>query len=216
MYKNYSLDPNAARKADEKGGRIEETGAFSGRIKYAIATKSTGGAEGVEIHFESDDRREARVTVWTYKKNGDVNDSGMNLLNAIMTCVMVKGLSATESMAELYDANAGGRVQKRVTLYPELQKPIGFVFQLAPEEYKKDGDLRVANRVEIYGVFNAQTHLTSSEILTKATEPKKRQLMLDTVKDKAIKKYVPKAGGGAASSQGAPAHADDFEDAIPF
>lgn len=214
MYQSYSLDPNMARQADEKSGRIEETGAFTGRIKYAIATKSTGGAEGIELHFESSDRRDARVTVWTYKKDGSVNDSGMRLINAIMTCVMTKQLTPTEGNADVYDFATSSRVSKRVTLFPELQKPVGIVFQLAPEEYKKNGEIKVANRLEIYAAYNSQTGMTASEILTKAAAAEKLQHMLSTVKDKPLKKYKPKAvdsGSGATAS-----HADEFEDDIPF
>ena len=214
MYQSYSLDPNMARQADEKSGRIEETGAFTGRIKYAIATKSPGGAEGIELHFESSDRRDARVTVWTYKKDGGVNDSGMRLINAIMTCVMTKQLTPTEGNADVYDFATSSRVSKRVTLFPELQKPVGIVFQLAPEEYKKNGEIKVANRLEIYAAYNSQTGMTASEILTKATAAEKLQHMLSTVKDKPLKKYKPKAGdsgSGAAAS-----HADEFEDDILF
>ncbi len=214
MYQSYSLDPNMARQADEKSGRIEETGAFTGRIKYAIATKSTGGAEGIELHFESSDRRDARITVWTYKKDGSVNDSGMRLINAIMTCVMTKQLTPTEGNADVYDFATSSRVSKRVTLFPELQKPVGIVFQLAPEEYRKNGEIRVANRLEIYAAYNSQTGMTASEILTKAAAAEKLQHMLSTVKDKPLKKYKPKAedsGSGAAAS-----HADEFEDDIPF
>lgn len=215
MYKSYNLDPNLARQADEKSGRIEETGAVTGRIKYAIATRSTGGAEGVELHFESNDNRDARVTVWTYKKDGSVNDSGMRLINAIMTCVMTKQLTPTEGNVELYDFAAGSRVQKRVTLFPELQKPIGFVFQLAPEEYEKEGAIKISNRLEIYGVYHAQSGMTASEILTKATSAEKLTQMLAQVKDKSLKKYKPK-GGGSSGHSSSGAHADDFEDDIPF
>ncbi len=214
MYQSYSLDPNMARQADEKSGRIEETGAFTGRIKYAIATKSTGGAEGIELHFESSDRRDARVTVWTYKKDGSVNDSGMRLINAIMTCVMTKQLTPTEGNADVYDFATSSRVSKRVTLFPELQKPVGIVFQLAPEEYRKNGEIRVANRLEIYAAYNSQTGMTASEILTKAAAAEKLQHMLSTVKDKPLKKYKPKAGDAASGA--AASHADEFEDDIPF
>ena len=214
MYQSYSLDPNMARQADEKSGRIEETGAFTGRIKYAIATKSTGGAEGIELHFESSDRRDARVTVWTYKKDGSVNDSGMRLVNSIMTCVMTKQLTPTEGNADVYDFATSSRVSKRVTLFPELQKPVGIVFQLAPEEYKKNGEIKVANRLEIYAAYNSQTGMTASEILTKAAAAEKLQHMLSTVKDKPLKKYKPKAGDAASGA--AASHADEFEDDIPF
>lgn len=203
-----------ARQADEKSGRIEETGAFTGRIKYAIATKSTGGAEGIELHFESSDRRDARITVWTYKKDGSVNDSGMRLINAIMTCVMTKQLTPTEGNADVYDFATSSRVSKRVTLFPELQKPVGIVFQLAPEEYRKNGEIRVANRLEIYAAYNSQTGMTASEILTKAAAAEKLQHMLSTVKDKPLKKYKPKAGDAASGA--AASHADEFEDDIPF
>lgn len=215
MYQSYSLDPNMARQADEKSGRIEETGAFTGRIKYAIATKSAGGAEGIELHFESNDRRDARVTVWTYKKDKSVNDSGMRVVNAIMTCCMVKSLTPTESMAELWDSAAGSRINKRVTLFPELQKPIGFIFQFAPEEYEKNGEIKIANRLEIYAVCNAQNGMTASEILTKAQSAEKFQQMLAAVKDKPLKK-LKQAGNGGSGHPGGPSHASEFEDDIPF
>lgn len=214
MYNSYNLDPNMARQADEKSGRIEETGAFTGSIKYAIATKSPGGAEGIELHFESNDRRDARVTVWTYKKDGSVNESGMRLINAIMTCVMTKQLTPTEGNAEVYDFATSSRVNKRVTLFNELHKPVGIVFQLAPEEYKKNGDIKVANRVEIYAAYNSQTGMTASEILAKSATAEKLQHMLSTLKDKPLKKYKPKAGDSASAATAA--HADEFEDDIPF
>lgn len=215
MYKSYNLDPNLARQADEKSGRIEETGAYTGRIKYAIAIKWDSGAEGIELYFEGKDRREARSTICTYKRDGSVNDSGMRTLNAIMTCCMVKSITPTESMAELWDSTTRSVVSRRVVMYTELQKPIGILFQRAPEEYQKDAasDVKVMNRMEVYAPYHAQSGMTASEILTKATAAEKLQQMLAAVKDKPLKKLKPKAAGSHAGNA---SHADDFEDDIPF
>ncbi|PHV09545.1 hypothetical protein [Chitinimonas sp. BJB300] len=218
MYRSYELDTTAAKKADEKSARINTTGVYIGSFKHAIARKSpVKGTEGVELHFETTDKQEARLTLWTFKGNGEPL-SGFNILQAILTCLQIRGIKASSTRIELYDPASGGKTFQDVNQYLDLVgKPIGLLLQLAPEEYMKQGVLAVANKLDIYGVFQSSSNLVASEILGRVVQGEKLDKMKAALKDRPLKKLTAQpqsnsAGYGAPPSNGF----DDFEDDIPF
>lgn len=218
MSRSYDLDPNAAKKADEKSARINATGAYIGELKNAIAVRSgQKGTEGVELHFESLDKQEARVTIWTFKADG-TQLSGFNTVQAIMTCLQIRRLEASPAKVELYDREAGAMKVKEVDQYHEMiKKPLGLLLQLAPEEYVKgDGSVATVNKLDLYGVFNPASKMVASEILARAVKPEKLEKMQAMLKDRPLKRV---RGTSAGSSPNGPAPTgglDDFEDDIPF
>ncbi|WP_374356233.1 hypothetical protein [Chitinimonas sp.] len=220
MSRSYDLDTNAAKKADEKASRIEATGDYIGTFKYAIAKKAKSGADGIELHFEDRAKQEARLTLWTHKGDGTAL-SGFNVLQAILTCLSLRGIKAAPQPVELYDAQAKTKVRKELDVYPDLMgKPIGLLLQLAPEEYlDKQGSLKVANKLEIYSIYNADSRMVASEILARAPKAEKLEKVKASLKDRALKK-LPAGQSAQSSGNGGPAPTggfDDFDDCdIPF
>ncbi|QDQ25318.1 hypothetical protein FNU76_02530 [Chitinimonas arctica] len=218
MTRSYNLDTKAAEKADAKSSRIQTTGEYIGAFKYAIAVKSSRtGTEGIELHFEDTDKQEARITLWTAKASGEML-TGNNVLHAIMTCLSLRGIQATRQTIELYDHKAGAKMPKDVEAYPELAgKRIGLLLQLAPEEYLDQvQEIKVANRIDLYSVFNPDTRMLASEILRRAPKAEMLDRMKASLKDKALKKL---SVGKNNAPQAGPASGggfDDFEDDIPF
>lgn len=218
MMRSYDLDTKAASQADEKSARISETGKYIGTMKEAFAIKSAQkGTEGIEIHFESDAKQETRIQIWTYKADGTPL-SGNNLVNAIMTCVQSRSLRPAEKLIEAWDNVAKAKVKKTVPSFPELTgKRIGFLFQRAPEEYIKDGQVAVAEKLETYGVFDAKSELTASEIIGKKAAPEKLSRMVSGLKDRPLKKLQGNQQQYSGCQPSAPGfQSNDFEDDIPF
>lgn len=216
MSRSYELDPNAAKRADEKSSRIDATGEYIGVLKYAIAVKSSGkGTEGVELHFESNSKQDARISLWTHKGNGEAL-GGFNTLQAIMTCMGLRAIKTAPQQVEVFEG--GSKVRKQADVYPDLMgKPIGLLLQLAPEEYEKDGAIKIANKLDLYGVFQPGSRLVASEILARSTSPERLEKMKAVLKDRPLKKL---AGGNrtptATGSLGGGGMDDGFEDDIPF
>ncbi|PHV12076.1 hypothetical protein [Chitinimonas sp. BJB300] len=218
MFRSYEIDVQAAKKADEKSARISTTGHYIGTFKHAIARTSTNkGTEGVELHFETADKQEAKFTLWTFKGTGEPL-SGFNTLQAILTCLQIRGINAAPTRVELYDRNTGGKSMQNVHQYTDLiGKPIGLLLQLAPEEYVKHGTVAIANKMEIFGVYQANSNLVASEILNKSGKPEKLPKMIAALKDRQLKKLpaqVNVAGNDYESVNSG--NFSDFEDDIPF
>ncbi|QDQ24961.1 hypothetical protein FNU76_00580 [Chitinimonas arctica] len=218
MTRSYNLDTKAAEKADAKSSRIQTTGEYIGAFKYAIAVKSSRtGTEGIELHFEDTDKQEARITLWTAKASGEML-TGNNVLHAIMTCLSLRSIQATRQTIELYDHKAGAKVPKDVDAYADLaSKRIGLLLQLAPEEYLDSQQaIKIANRLELYSVFNADTRMVATEILSRSARADKLEKLKASLKDKALKKL---SVGKSNAPQAGPASGggfEDFEDDIPF
>ncbi|MGQ5522954.1 hypothetical protein ACUHMQ_06790 [Chitinimonas sp. PSY-7] len=218
MFRSYEIDVQAARKADEKSSRISSTGNYIGTFKHAIArTSQIKGTEGVELHFETADKQEARFTLWTFKGTGEPL-SGFNTLQAILTCLQIRNINAVPSRAELYDRNTGGKSMQNVHQYTDLiGKPIGLLLQLAPEEYVKQGTVAIANKIEIFGVYQANTSLVASEILSKSSKPDKLAKMIAALKDRPLRKLPAQVNVAANDYESVNSgNFSDFEDDIPF
>jgi hypothetical protein len=216
MSRSYELDANAAKRADEKSSRIDVTGEYIGIFKYAIAVRSSGkGTEGVELHFESNNKQDARISLWTHKASGETL-SGFNVLQAIMTCLKLHGIKTAAQQVEVFEG--GSKVKKQVDVYPDLMgKPVGLLLQLAPEEYEKDGAIKIANKLDLYGVFQPGSRLVASEILARSTSPERLEKMKSVLKDRPLKKLAGGSRSATTSGGSAGGSLDDaFEDDIPF
>jgi hypothetical protein len=81
----YSLNPDAARKGDERSGRIEEIGAFEGRfLRAENVISSKKGTQGIEFAFESNEKQNAQFSLWTLTKDGK-EIMGFQFVQALMT-----------------------------------------------------------------------------------------------------------------------------------
>lgn len=213
MARDFTLDAQAAKDANSGGKRIKETGRYNGTIKAAWYECNDRGTESVQFLFESDDGQEAGPLA-LYTHNGDGKElPSYKTLNAIMTCVKARTLSAKPGPVELYDFDAGGTVQKTKDVYPELTgKPVGLVLQ--QEEYtNRNGELK--ERMIILAPFEAGTGRMAAEVLAQKTEAHAIDGIMSW-----LEKHPVKGAKGArtpAASTPSPQSSSTFEDDdIPF
>lgn len=207
----YTLDMDAAKQADTGGGRITETGKYIGQFKVAKKVLSTKGTQGIEFSFEATNGQSADyLSMWTVNQAGE-RIYGFKQLMALMTCLRVKGMSASMATIEEYDRDSNGMVKKQAEVYKDLMnKPIGILLQM--EEYeKKDGT--VGEKPAFAGFFDAKTEQVATEVLEQA-QPK--------ILEKLIGQLVPvrklkgsRSAAPASHSNSMPPSAFD-DDSIPF
>jgi len=199
----YSLDPKLAKKADG-GDYITMTGKYIGRITKAEEVLSKKNTQGVDFSFEAQDGAKANyMTLWTVNQHGETL-SGLNALNAMMTCMKVKEINTSPVKVKDHDGERMGQC------FVQLHKPIGLL--LAKEPYDKN-DGAEGYRMVIEGVFDPETELTASEILDRKTQPQKLAQMVARLKDRAKQTQAPRQQGGKTQNSNAVA---DLDDSIPF
>jgi hypothetical protein len=188
MTTSYEYDEASASKADDVASRIDQSAAYIGRFKtaYAIKSKNTN-TEGVHFEFESPGGGSANFDLYTKKEDGTVV-FGMNLVQALMAVLNLKGLKTVRGKYEQYDFDAGKRVEVEGDVFVDLlEKDIGVVLQ--KEKYTKS-DGKEAFRMNLYGVFHPVTRLTASEIKDRKQTPEKIEKILRSLKDKDSRREV--------------------------
>lgn len=211
MARSYNLNTQAAKKAEQIGGRIDTTGQYVGTFLRAEAVQSSKGTDGIEFSFRADTGASADyLQLWTYNSNGE-ELRGAQMLQAVMTCLRVKTLAAKTATVEKYDRDAGAKVPVQADVYPDLMnKPIGLLLQM--EEYEgKDGTRKW--RPVIWGAFDPATGMTPSEILDKSTKATRLADLLPRLADKPMKGAAPAPRRQAAMAESAMV---EMEDDIPF
>ena len=205
---DYQLDTKAAKQADQLFARIEEKGKYMGVITRAESIQSKKGTKGVGISFKTDTGSTADyLDFWTINNEGK-QLAGYNLLMAIMTCLRVKGLTATTGEIEKYDRDTQSRVKVQADLFKELMgKPIGFLIHM--EEYAKT-DGSTAWKPAITAPFD-NAGFTASEILAQAQNPETLDKMFFALRDRPLKNTP-----SAPVQSKHPTSFDDLEDSIPF
>lgn len=211
MSRTYNLDTKQAAAADNTISRIDETGKYTGTLTRAEAVTSKQGTDGVEFSFRADDGSTADfLTLWTHNSDGDELPS-LKALNAIMTVLRVKTITPTPGHVERWDSDSRQRVKAAATIFPELTgKRVGLLLQR--EEYeKRDGS--IGSKMNIFGVFDADSELTASEILARKTQPETLSRMVAALRDKPLKHKI----GNVSAPAGSPPQSDAFgDDDIPF
>lgn len=204
---DYTLDTNAAKQADNINSRIDATGKYIGTFTRAEPVTSKKGSKGVDFSFKADTGATADyLTIWTHNGAGEALH-GYKVLMAIMTCMRVKSLAATQGEVEKYDQDAKARVKVSVPLFKELMdKPIGLLLQM--EEYAKTAG-GTAWKPSIFGAFD-KDEFTASEILSKAVKPETLGRMVQSLKDRPLK------AGNTPATAPAGGSFSDFADDIPF
>lgn len=204
--RTYQLSIEHAKSADSGGNRITETGKYIGKFTRAEAVTSKQKTEGLEFTFVSNAGQEADfLSCWTYNVDGK-ELFGLKVLNALMTCMKVRGIAPSDATIEKFDN--GGKKQVKATVFADLMnKPIGLLLQR--EEYIKEND-QTGYKFNIVGCFDPATELTASEILDKKTSPERLGRMVASLKDK------PAAKRSGSSHPNAPGNDGGFSDDIPF
>lgn len=212
----YSFDSNAARSGDKTGGKfIDASGAYQGVFTRAEAliSKNTG-THGVGFTFKSADDKTVNFDIWTVKGNGE-KLSGFDQVQAIMTCLRVRGMKPEPMTATKYDFDARQDKTVQISGFAALvNKPIGVFLQQELSTY--DGKDRT--KMNLVGSFEANTLLTANEILDKATEPLNYHAKLEWLAKSPVKDNRSK------SPKSAPQHANnsgfdedtDWDSQIPF
>ena len=211
----YALDTNAARAGDKTSNFINESGAYAGmfqRVEALISKEK--GTHGIGFTFKTEDGASVNFDVWTVKGNGE-KLSGFDAVQAIMTCMKVRGMKPEPMTVEKYDFEAKQTKMTQINGFPSLTgKPIGVFLQKELSIY--EGQEKA--KMNLVGSFEPDTHLTASEILDKSTTPKNYASKLVWLGKTPVKDSRGKSGSVAAQTSAAPtnAAASDFEDDIPW
>lgn len=164
---SYTLDATSARNAESIGKFIRDTGKYKGvftRAELLISTEK--GSRGIEFDFVSDGK-ECTLQLWTHSGTGEPY-SALNMVNAIMTCLALRGIQPKKMVVEKYDYDSKQRHKVEVTAFPDLMnKPIGLLLQKELSIYNN----KERSKMLIFAAFNAESEKTSTEILDKIAQP---------------------------------------------
>lgn len=219
---DYTLNTEAAKQADNLFSKIEEKGAYLGVLTRAEKTVSRKGTKGVDFSFKADSGATADyLTIWTHKETGE-QLQGFNILMAIMTCLKVRDLTATDGEVEKYDSTTQKREKVVVPLFNELMgKPLGLLLHMEQYEKMKDGFKtgETAWKPTIAAPYAADG-FTASEILSKAKEATTLDKMTQALRDRPLKNQPAKPASNDDYGFSQPANTggsfNDLEDSIPF
>lgn len=221
----YTLDATAAREAENFSSFLSETGKYKGKfIRAEKLVSSNKGTHGIGFTFEADNKQTTRFDIWTKNAQGEPL-MGFKTLNAIMACMRLRGLSVGTGPVERYDYTTKQRNTVQAEIFPDLLgKPIGLVLVNTEYEKMRDGQKtgETGWRLELVAPFEAATEFTASEILDKATQPKKLASIMATLADRHLKnKPAPRQqydGYHEESPTGHPASSGfgSVDDDIPF
>ncbi len=203
----YNLDPNAARKADQTGNRIDEIGKYVGTFTQAEDITASTGTKGVALRFDSNGQT-ANLSLYTTKANGD-QIMGFQALMAIMTCMSLRNIAPKSGTAKHWNNETKTEETKQAQVFPDLcGKPIGLL--LETEDYPKNNG-GTGTRMVIAGIFQASTELTAGEILDKKTKPEQLAKMVVRLRHRPAKAAKAQAASGTGHG-----FEDIEDDQIPF
>lgn len=209
----YTLNVEAAKKADTIGAYISESGKYAGTFvraeKLVSQAKST---DGIGFTFRADDGRECRFDVWTQKQNGEPL-SGLNQVNAMMACLQQRALTVSQQTVKKWD-NGAEAVMPAPCFAELMNKKIGLLLRAEEYEKMKDGHKTGTTgwRMGLFALFQADTELMASEVLGRKTQPEQLAKVTAMLADKPLKAGGSHAAGGGNSVPEVPA---DFDN-IPF
>lgn len=163
----YTLDATSARNAESIGKFIRDTGKYKGVFTRAeLLISAEKGSRGIEFDFVSDGK-ECTLQLWTHSGTGEPY-SALNMVNAIMTCLALRGIQPKKMVVEKYDYDSKQRHKVEVTAFPDLMnKPIGLLLQKELSIYNN----KERSKMLIFAAFNAESEKTSTEILDKIAQP---------------------------------------------
>jgi hypothetical protein len=213
----YTLDAAEAKKADQKGGYINETGKYKGKFTRVEELTAATGTQGVGFTFVSDEGLTANFSVYTIKSDGTPL-MGKQFVMALMACLSLRSTGEpVMKPVKRYDYNTKQNYEEDAPLFTAMMdKPIGLLLQSC--EYEKERD-RVKTgefgwKIEPYAPFQAATELMATEVLNKAAKPEMLAKMVAGLKDRPLKGRAHLAKEAAPqTSAGAPSMPDDD---IPF
>lgn len=209
---SLTLDTNEARKADSVTSSIRETGKYTGVITRAEKLLSKNNVEGVGISFKSDDGSTANyLDLYTVKADGE-KLRGFGFVQAILCCTRTKQADEGSISFDKWDNEAKTMFKATAPGYPALMgKRIGLLLQKELATNNKTG--ADVERLNIFGIFEADSELTASEILDKKTHPEQLTKMVQALMARPVRDTRTKPSSAPNEPKGA---FDDFESDIPF
>lgn len=206
------LDSSLAKAADVIAANIQEPGKYVGVITRAEKLTAGTGTEGLGLSFKADNGQTADYIDLYHTKNDGEPLSALKTVNAILCCARVAQAEEGPIRCEKWVKAKGARETVTVPGYPVLMgKRIGLLLRKVLETDDKGKD---RTRMEIFGVFSAETELTASEMYAKASTPKRLAEMVALLATKpVIDKRTTKRP--AAASHGGFDDADAFPSGDP-
>lgn len=207
-----TLNANSAKQADVINSAIKESGKYTGVITRAEALKSAKGNAGIGLSFKSDSGETADYLDIYIGETDGKPWPGSNTANAIMACLKLKQADKGIVKFEKWNADKKTREQMSAEGYPDIQgKRIGLLLQKELTTYQG----ATKEKLNIFGVFNAETGFTASEILTSATKAEKLEKMVHSLMAKPVRDS--RTALHSAQGQVNNEHASsEFSDDIPF
>lgn len=192
------LNSEHAKAADNIATGIRESGKYIGTITRAEKLESGKGTQGLGLSFKADNGQSADYLDLYHTKGDGEALRGLKMVNAIMCCAKVN--EAAEGPIQCEKWKDGGRTKVTVNGYPALMgKRIGFLLQKVLETDQNGKD---REKVEVFGVFSAETELTASEMYARKTTPERVSQMLDALMAKPVRDNRKPASRGAPPSGG--------------
>jgi single-strand DNA-binding protein len=208
---SLKLDINEALTADRLSTAITEAGMYRGVITRAEKLLSKKETQGVGFSFKSDAGETATyLDLYTVNADGKILPS-FATVSAIMACCKLREANDGIITFEKWDKDAREMVETKAEGYPDLMgKRIGLLLQKELSTNEENG--KDTERMVIYGVFEADTGFTASEIISKATKPEKMEKMLKALLAKPVHDRREKKADipGAGSYQPASSAYDDL------
>lgn len=217
-----TFNPTTAATADQVSSAIRESGKYIGTITRAEKLASTAGTQGVGLSFRTDDGASADyLDLYTVNKDGKELPS-MKTVQALLGCLQLRGAKDGKIECEKYDKTTKQRAKVVVDGYPELMgKRIGFLLQKELSTNNRTGE--DVDRMIVFGVFQADTELTVSEILARKTKPETLEKMVQALMAKPVRDSRKKGAHTAApasqsheSEHPGGGFGDFDDDSIPF
>ncbi|MCX7673356.1 MAG: hypothetical protein N2Z63_07145 [Thiobacillaceae bacterium] len=211
----YQRDDQLAVQAEGRiGGRIETSGAYTGRFTLARERIARTGARGIEFTFEADDGRIARyLTLWVARADGSRLDYGYGLLSALMVILGLSTIESKPAVIDEWDPASGQWLPAQVEVFADLMhKPVGVLLQR--EEREWEGRTQVAMRIVEF--FDPRDRRTAGELLADVRQPQVLERLIASLRPTVLRatrsaELAPASGAAPAAS-----FADFVEDDIPF
>ena len=177
---SYTLDTKSAKSADNLVSSIRESGKYIGTLTRAEALLSPRGTKGLGLSFKAADGATADyLDLYTHNEAGEELPS-LKVVHALLACLKLRNINDGAIRFEKWNSESKAREQVTAKGYPELMgKRIGFLFRKELQTNDKTG--ADVNRLAIFGVFQADTELTASEVLDQKTKPERLPKMLEAL-----------------------------------
>lgn len=184
---DYDFDPDAAGHADDVANRIDTSGPYVGTFAYAEKVISAQkGSKGMRLGFDDGHGGRREIALWTHDKDGKVlGGNGYNFVNALMAVMGLKGLKAVKGKVYVWNEETKKQrdLEQDGEVYPDLiGKRVGLFLQKVLKTNDRNG--KDYFDMELYGIFHAESKLTSTELKEKKAKPEKFEKMLKSIKDR--------------------------------